>query len=130
MPCDYEIDLQRRLLKCRVWGAATHAEISQMRQKFTHDPAFRSDLFQLYDLRDATGLTISAGEIRDLAGYSPFSREAKRAIVAQRDAVYGAARMFALLREAGGAQEQIQVFRSLSEANAWLGLENKEIRSG
>ncbi len=91
-----------------------------MRLKFTHDPAFRSDLSQLYDLREAANLTISADEIRDLAGYSPFGPGVRRAIVARQDAVYGAARMFALLREAGGAPEQIRVFRSLEEANEWL----------
>jgi hypothetical protein len=31
--------------------------------------------------------------------------------------------MFAIQREAAGGQEKIQVFRTLAEANEWLGLE-------
>jgi hypothetical protein len=123
MPCDYEIDLERRLVRCRGWGAVTHADITETRLKFTHDPAFSRDFCQLYDLREVTDVDTAPGEIRDLASYAPFSRDVRRAIVAPQDAVYGAARMFALRREAGGGQEQIRIFRSLTEANAWLGLE-------
>jgi hypothetical protein len=123
MPCDYEIDLQRRVVQCRGWGAVTHRDITETRLKFTHDPAFSREFFQLYDLREVSRIDIAANQIRDLASYSPFGRQARRAIVAPHSAVYGLARMFATQREAGGGREQIRVFRSLAEASEWLGLE-------
>jgi hypothetical protein len=123
MPSECEIDVPDRLVRCRAWGAVTHADITETRLKFTRDPAFHPDFFQLYDLREVTNTDIAADEIRDLASYAPFSHDVRRAIVAPQDAVYGVARMFALRREASGGQEQIRVFRSLAEANIWLGLE-------
>ncbi len=93
-----------------------------MRLEFTHDPAFRPEFCQLYDFQDVTDTNMSASEVRDLASYSPFSHQARRAIVAPQNAVYGKARMFAIQREAGGGQEEVGVFRSLEEANVWLGL--------
>jgi hypothetical protein len=123
MSCDYEIDLRHRLVRCRGWGAVTHADITETRLRFTHDPAFHPDFFQLYDFREVTNIDIAADQVRDLASYAPFSRHARRAIVAPQNAVYGLARMFATQREASGGQEQIRVFRSLAEANAWLSLE-------
>jgi hypothetical protein len=123
MPCEYEIDLTRRLVRTRAWCVLTHAEVAAVRLRYTNDPAFRPDFSQLYDFRDVTKLSMTGGEIRELAGHSPFARGVRRAAIAPQTAVFGALRMFATLHEAGGGQDQIEVFRSLAEANAWLGLE-------
>ena len=123
MPCEYEIDLTHRLVRTRAWGAVTHAELTAMRVRLTGDPAFQSDFSQLYDLREAVSLAMTADEIRELASYSHFGANSRRAIVAPKIAAFGTVRMFAIQREASGGQDEVRAFRSLAEANDWLGLE-------
>lgn len=60
-------------------------------------------------------------EIRDLASYSPFTPGVRRAAVASQTAVYGALRMFSILREVRGSDD-VGVFKSFAEAMEWLGL--------
>jgi hypothetical protein len=54
MPCDYEIDTDLRLVRTRMWGVLTYAELTANRSQMSLDPAFRSDFSQLADLREVT----------------------------------------------------------------------------
>jgi hypothetical protein len=117
------IDLARQLICTRAWGVVTHEDLTVTRSRMIADPAFRSDLRQLYDMRDVTSIAATVAEVRQIASYSsPFGSGVRRAFVASKDSTYGLVRMFALNREANGGQEQIEVFRSLADAEAWLGL--------
>ena len=121
LPLDYQISPEYRLLRSRAWGVLTHPEITAHRLRFTSDPAFQPDFDQLYDLREVTSIAATVEQIREISSHSPFSSKSRRAIVATRDAVYGMARMFALQHETTGLEE-IRVFRSIEEAQEWLGL--------
>ena len=122
VPCDYEVDLGHRLVRVRAWGVLTHAEVSATRQRFVDDPAFNPDFSQIYDLSVVTRLAMTAVQLRELASYSPFAANAKRAFVAPGDAIYGAVRMFEIQHEVSGGQDELFVFRSIGEAEQWLGL--------
>ena len=126
MPCEYEIDLERRLVRCYAWGVLTHSEATALRERFSSDPAFNPHLFQMYDFREVTALSMTADQIRELASHSPFAPGARRAAIAPQHAVYGAARMFATEHEASVGESDIRIFRSLKEAEAWLGLESRQ----
>jgi hypothetical protein len=123
MPSEYEIDPAHRLVRVRAWGVLTHAEVTATRVGFISDPAFRPDFSQIYDAREVTSASMTGDEIRDLASYSAFDRTSRRAFVVSTTAAYGVARMMSIQREATGGEEQIRVFRSVEDANKWLGLE-------
>ncbi len=86
------------------------------------DPAFRSDLWQLIDLRAVTTLALTAAEIRDLTTKSDFAPESRRAMLlpANRGVLFGMARMFQTYREVRSGREQVRMFDSLEDAMAWL----------
>jgi len=121
MPCEYQIDVPHRLVRARAWGPLSHADFMATLMGIRNDPAFRSDFSQLYDLREALPTPISADKVRDLASYSNFGAGSRRALVATHDMIYGMLRMYASHRQVIG-QEQIAVFRSLADAQAWLEL--------
>ncbi len=54
MPESFEIDPQRELVICRVWGVLTDAEVRNHYKRMVVDPAFRSSYRQLADLRGVT----------------------------------------------------------------------------
>jgi hypothetical protein len=119
MPSEYQIDVANRLVRARAWGVLTHDDLMATLLGIRNDPAFKSDFSQLYDFREALPSPISAAKVRDLASYSNFGAGSRRALVAANDAIYGLLRMYAAHREAIG-REQIAVFRSLADAQAWL----------
>jgi len=119
MPSEYEIDVANRLVRARAWGVLTHADLMATLMGIRNDPAFRPDFCQLYDLREALPSAMSAENVRDLASYSNFGFGSRRALIAANDAVFGLSRIYASYRQVIG-KEQIAVFRSLADAQAWL----------
>jgi hypothetical protein len=53
MPCDCELDLERRW--ARAWGVVTLADAMANRKKFMSLPGFEPDFCQLYDGRRMRG---------------------------------------------------------------------------
>src|SRR5580658_5568800 len=123
MPWSYEIDPGRRLVRARAWGELTHDEITALRLRYTGDPAFQADFSQLFDLREVTTVSATLEELQEVAGFSVFGAGAKRAFVATNPVPYAFSRMYEAYREFNGGQEEIEVFRSIEEAEKWLGLE-------
>lgn len=117
---EWTVDTQRRLVTIRVSGGITYAEVMAARRAFTNHSGFHPDFFQLIDLREVTQIGLSGEEIRKLAVIAVFSPSSRRAIVTPRDEAFGLARMFAIYREINNGREQIEVFRSIEEAEAWL----------
>src|ERR1035438_3885575 len=48
MPCDCELDLERRWVRARAWGVVTLADAMENRKKFMSLPGFEPDFWQLY----------------------------------------------------------------------------------
>ncbi len=81
------------------------------------DPSYR----QLADRRGVSKFDVTSSTMREHSRFNPWNEESRRALVADQDEVYGMMRMFEMLmdRELG----EIRVFRKMSEALDWLGLD-------
>jgi hypothetical protein len=119
MSYEYAVDTERRLVRIRMWGTLTKAEILGVVQQLIEDPQVWPGISQLIDLREASSTAITADDVRQIASVSldPVSR---RAFVTPDTLTFGLARMFESLREIKHAPEQIAVFTTLQEAEAWL----------
>jgi hypothetical protein len=120
MPCDCELDLARRWVRARAWGIVTYDEIMTTRRKFTTDPNYSPDFNQIYDGGDVTKLSLTASQIGELARDDVFGAASRRAFVAPSRETYRMMRLFQNYRELNAGKEQIKLFRSLPEAEAWL----------
>jgi hypothetical protein len=120
MPASYAIDTDRRLVVTRIWGAATEDEIFDHGQRLRNDPQFRPDFRQLVDISELTEVLVGSGMIREASRNQFFSPGVRRAIVANSEAAFGMARMYAIASEEAG--QTIEVFRDRNEAEAWLEL--------
>lgn len=124
MPASYEIDKQKRMVVTTAWGVCTVDDVLRFREQVLKDSDFDPSFSQLADFTAVTQFDVTAGEVRMLAGMNPFSPDSRRALVAESGVVFGLARMFEILRGLKG-ETHIRVFRSRSEALAWL-LEKEE----
>jgi len=122
MPWSCEIDPDLRLVRSRAWGVLTHDEITALRLRYAGDPAFRADFSQLFDLRDVTSISATLDELQEVASHTAFGPGTRRAFVATNPVPYAFSRMYEAYREFNGGQEQIEVFRSLEDAEKWLEL--------
>jgi hypothetical protein len=122
MPCAYEIDADYRLIRTRIWGLLTYAELTANRLRMENDPAFKADFSQLADLREVTAIALTGDQIREFAAHSPFTPGTRRAVVASSDVAFGLGRVYGSYREAISPKDQIRIFRHLNDAEEWLGL--------
>jgi hypothetical protein len=122
MPWNYEIDADRRLVRARAWGVLTYEEITALRLGYTGDPAFQADFSQLFDLREVTTVSATLEELQKSAAFSHYGPGTRRAFVATNPVPYAFSRMYEAYREFNGGHEQIEVFRSIADAEKWLGL--------
>ena len=120
MPSDCELDLERRWVKITASGVLTYDEMVATRQKFTSDPNFKPDFYQIYDVRAVIRTTLTASQVGELAKPRIFSSSSRRAVVAPGGETYGVARMFQIYRGLNHGEEEIKVFRSIEDAEAWL----------
>ena len=97
------------------------ADLKSHQRNLLKDPDFDRGFDQLWDFREATHADVSTATLRELAKSRSYADGVKRALVAPLDVAFGLARMFQSLHDE--APETIQVFRSLPEAETWLGLE-------
>lgn len=121
MPASYTIDTDRRLVVSRIWGAPAEDEIFDHGQRLRNDPQFRPDFRQLVDMSDLTEIRVGSGLIREASRNQFFSPGVRRAVVANSEAAFGMARMYAIASENAG--QTIEVFRDMDAAEAWLNLD-------
>jgi hypothetical protein len=108
------------LVRSRGWGNLSGADVAAHYRAIAADPVFDPTFDQLADLREVADFTISSPQVREDALLAVFAPSARRAFVASSDLAFGLARMYGLHAES--AQQNIQVFRELAEAERWLGL--------
>ena len=120
LPMTSEIDVDRRLVRTRLVGAVTVAEVEEHNRALALDPKFKPQFEQLVDLSGMTAILYDLAAVRKSAGEHVFSPGVRRALVATSDAAFGMSRMFAMQSESEG--QRIEVFRDMKEAEAWLGL--------
>jgi hypothetical protein len=120
VPAEHEIDVPRRLVRILEWGELSDQDLRELYDRIHADPAFDASYRQLCDLRSVTRITTSVETLRVLAQSRIFLPGAKHAFVVGREVDFGLARLFQAYSEAEGGT--VEVFRNLSDAEAWLGL--------
>ena len=122
MPAKHEVFPDLRLVRTRVDGVLTERETREHYERIQRDPAFDPTFRQLCDLTGVKELQASAEFLRELARMAVFARGTRRAFVAPAPLHFGLVRMFQAYCELDGTE--IEVFRSLEEAERWLGLKS------
>jgi hypothetical protein len=121
MPYEITPHTEKRVVVIRLWGDVRLDEVRVLVAQVAGDPAI-AGFAQLADLRELTSASaFGGGDIRALAS-GVLAASPRRAIVAQDPATFGLARMFATFLNLKDPQEQIGVFRTMREAEDWLGL--------
>lgn len=124
MPITYSISAEERRINAIATGIIRAEDLHGLIRSLLADPAFAPGLRALYDASNAepdiTVLQLAevAGQVRQL-----LNRGLGRiAIVAQSQATYRVAKTFTVLAQAIGID--VDVFRELPEAEAWLAENN------
>jgi len=116
MAITYQIDSAAEIVFTTSEGYITLDDITEHCRRLKGDKAFSPSFSELLDYR-GTNPELSLDEMRHVAdSLDPYSREAKRAIVASSDLNYGVARMFGAVLPSS----MVAVFRSMPEALEWL----------
>jgi hypothetical protein len=102
-------------------GDVTYADTVASLSALRRDPSFRPNYRQLSDFSQTSTLQLDSRSLKEIyCTHDPFSNEGKRAMVAPEGGVaFECARMYQSLV----ASAQFEIFASLLEAIAWLGLE-------
>ena len=121
MPISYQIDRTAALIRTRCYGHVTLNEVLGHFRDLRQESALPKRLDVFLDLHEVTSRP-TAEEIR-IASQEPGALQGKVtfgwcAIVVDRDALFGMARMWGILAE--GSFVAVNVFRSTTEAEAWL----------
>ena len=128
MPIDYRIDHQRHLVVARVHGTVTDQDVFGYQREVWSRPEV-AGYDELVDMTRVQEIGLpSADRVRDLASLSASMEHTpggtKFAIVAAQDLAYGLGRMYQAYREMESrGTKQVGVFRTLAEAQAFLGVE-------
>jgi len=127
VPIEYRIHYEHRIVIARGRGAFTTADVFGYQREVWS----REDVAGFNELVDMTAVTeivtASAERMRELAslsaGMDPSGGSAKMAIVAPQDIAFGLGRMYETYRSLEPAsKKEVSVFRTISEALAFLGL--------
>jgi len=121
MPHQITFDREKGVALLRMWGELTPGEVRETVTEALAEPLVANAPLSLVDLREVTSVAaLRVEDIRSVAaGRLPES--SRLAIVAPDSAAFGLARMFTALRNLKESQAKIGVFRTLIEAEGWLG---------
>jgi hypothetical protein len=126
MPIDYQIRHDRRLVAARGHGVFTHLDVVG----YQNDVWSRPDVAGFDEVIDMTAVERielpSADGVRQLAALSASMDDpeapSKFAIVAPQDIAFGLGRMYEAHRAMSAqSAKEVGVFRTMTEALAWLG---------
>ena len=123
MPASYRIDKSLGMVFTTAEGVLTGQEILTHDGKLGEDPGSDPSYDQLIDLRDVIEFAVSVTEMRAISTDHLFNEKSRRAIVAEKDEIFGMSRMYQILREAHEKPDEVRVFRAMEEARRWLGLD-------
>lgn len=121
----YEVDLEQGLMVTVFRGVLTEAVLTGLMAVQVADPRLQSVSRHLIDARGQTDVHLAWADLRRVATENhriiashPRAGEMRTALVAGREVDYGRMRIYqAMLRG-----DRAEVFRSLDEATAWLGV--------
>ncbi len=118
----YSVDDAERVVRVQLSGEFTRADLLALSHDLANDSRVSADFVELIDLSAVTTTPdVPRGDIRRRAT-SSLTPVLRRAFVAPQPAIFGTCRMFATFREMTAKAEPVGVFRTMPEAEAWLGL--------
>ena len=126
MPIRVRIGSELRLVVVAFEGVVTAEEIAVDLAPLVDDPTYSLMPLALFDASAATHAEAPSEVLREGARRAESAIDtklepgAKTALVATNDEFFGLGRMYQLLRD--GSPGEFEVFRSLAEAERWLGL--------
>jgi hypothetical protein len=123
MPIAHTIDTERRVVRSRLWGIVTEADAWESVAALRNDPSFDPTYNQLADLREMKEARVGGNTVRELAVMPIFAPQSRRALVVASDLQYGISRMTTSHAETG--HQQMAIFRTVADAEAWLGVEGE-----
>ena len=114
----YTVDAEKRLVAVTFGKKITVCNIERYAELLQLHTSFRPTYSEIVDLTEVEELDLQADEFLALADkIDPFSQDSKRAFVVKTSVQNHAARMHKVLR----TQRNIEIFRSLEEAERWIG---------
>lgn len=120
MPVSYAIDRDQRLVVLTIVGDLDEAMIREVEHDLTTDPAYDRVFDHILDVREGHNLIGSYAVLREMAAKPIVNTGVRRAIVTESLVAYGLARLFQAVHEVQGLADEIRVFRSMDQANAWF----------
>ena len=121
MPGSYLVDLSQGIVFTRAWGVLSFDICKAHATTLEADPRYDPGSKQVVDLRDVTRITLTTTNVHELAGLTPFRRDARRAFVVASDEAFGLVRMFSTYLEVDPTQ--FGIFRSIEPGMQWVGLD-------
>ena len=120
----YAIDKELRLGAVRFAGRVTGGEVAEAALLLFQHPDWQAGFCEMWDARATTELLVSLEEVRRVAAIEQDHLAeigmGRVAIVVKRDLEYYLGRLYvAFVRD---TQRPVRLFRSLAEAQRWLGL--------
>ena len=113
----YTVDAEKKLVVVTFAKELTVQDIERYADLLQTDPSSRPTYSEIVDLKQVEELDLQADEFLALADkIDPFSYEAKHVFVVRTSVPNQAARMHKVLR----TQRNIEIFRSLEEAERWI----------
>jgi hypothetical protein len=125
MSVHHAIDEERKIVLTVFRGDLTDADLRAHQLALSANPRFHPSMRELVDLRAVTDVSVSSAILNASAGWPLHAPEARRALVAPTDLLFGLFRMYQThLGEVGASQ--LGVFRELGQALQWLGLSSED----
>ena len=116
MPCSYQIDAERDIVRVEASGTLSDADLHSLHQSVFADPRFHPGIRVLGDYQRVDQLEISATRTASLARSVAFSPDARRAFVVGP----GMTEAAIFLYRAENPDANTRSFRSRAEAVEWL----------
>ncbi len=121
MPVSYDIDQEAGVVRCDYSGVLDLECVRIYQDELSADPNFDPSYDLLANLQDVDEVNLSSAEMRIISHHSPYDKDTKCAIVTSQDFQFGMLRMYQAIQKKD--DDKTMVFRSLTEAHQWLGLD-------
>lgn len=121
----YAVDTARKRVEVRITGETSGAELGQGMRAVLADAAFDPSFAVLIDIRrmEKTPSVLDLRELAVAVRAAAIVAGARRAIVTEHEVFYQVAQLFEAFT--AGAISRYRVFRSMAEAEEWLGGERE-----
>jgi hypothetical protein len=121
VPLNHEIDAELGIVFITLSGIIDEAAVFDFAESYLSGPVKLATRGELVDMRAVERLDFPTPVLRRLIAIEHRLGSAPRtAIVADKDAVFGVARMYQAMAES--PTRMLRVFRIMADARAWLGL--------